>query len=281
MSEQLIVQVPLKHVMLDRDFNSRKTYDRIEELAEKIKAQGQITPIVVEPTGNDRMPYRLIAGFRRYLAVQALKGETINAIVREPSKTEKEAFLVNFSENVARDELTAFEVAASLSRMKNDYKMSAKEIQAFLNVSKGFSKSNVNHLTSAIEKLHPKILKAWQAEHPACTMQNIIKWKSLEAAEQLEAFEEAAALKSEAQGGEAGEGEGDEKAATQTRISRAKIEDALLSARAALKEGVKGAEYVVASLKFVLGFKDSVALKAGDVIFYDPRTVEVEEDDAE
>lgn len=269
MSEQLL-EIQPSEILVDEKFNSRAKYERIDDLAKRIKAEGQTVPVIVSPTGNSKTPYRLVAGFRRYLAVSSLKGPKLKAIVRD-IKTEKEAFLVNLSENIARDDLTPYEVAVSLVRLRDTYKMSATEIGAFLNVSKGFSKSNINHLISAVEKLHTKILQAWKDEHPACTMHNIIKWKSLTHDEQLEAFSGAAAVKADAgddgEDIETGGGDsGEEKPKPAARINRAVIEEALAAAKGS---DAKGAEYVIECLRFVLG--KSTKLKAGDTVIYDPK----------
>ncbi|MGD9265511.1 MAG: ParB/RepB/Spo0J family partition protein, partial [Lysobacterales bacterium] len=55
--------------------------DRLEELAESIRQQGLIQPVVVRPTGEGQ--YQLIAGERRWRAAQLAGVEKIPAIVRD------------------------------------------------------------------------------------------------------------------------------------------------------------------------------------------------------
>lgn len=286
MAEQTMITVPVTQIKVDKAFNTRKKYERIEELAGQIEAQGQLVPVIVEPTDDKRFPYKLVAGFRRYLAVEHLKRKDILAVVR-PSKSEKDSFLGNVLENLSRDDLSAYEVACMLLRMKEEYKMTAKEVQSYLATSKGFSKSNINNLTAAASKLPKRILEAWAAEHPACTIPNINKWTALAASGDtdgaLAAFDEAVAAKEDSggsEGGEGGESEGEAKKA-QKRVSRATIESALEAAKAANKEGVKGAAHIVETLRFVLGKVGKI--KVDDVVFFDPKAVEAdpEEDDVE
>ncbi len=60
--------------------------DKIKELAQTIRTHGIIQPIVVRK--NSEGSYELIAGERRWRAVQSLEWETVPAIIREMSDTE-------------------------------------------------------------------------------------------------------------------------------------------------------------------------------------------------
>ncbi|MFP3427517.1 ParB/RepB/Spo0J family partition protein, partial [Pseudoalteromonas sp. SIMBA_162] len=55
--------------------------EALEELADSIRAQGVMQPIVVRPVGEGR--YELIAGERRWRASQLAELDTIPAVVRE------------------------------------------------------------------------------------------------------------------------------------------------------------------------------------------------------
>ena len=55
--------------------------DRLRELAESIRAQGVVQPVVVRPLAGER--YELIAGERRWRAAQLAGLREVPAVVRE------------------------------------------------------------------------------------------------------------------------------------------------------------------------------------------------------
>ena len=55
--------------------------DALEELAESIRAQGVMQPIVVRPVGDNR--YEIIAGERRWRAAQLAELDSIPAVLRD------------------------------------------------------------------------------------------------------------------------------------------------------------------------------------------------------
>src|SRR5699024_3061687 len=87
--------------------------EKIEELAQTIEIHGIIQPIVVRKIEKGR--YELIAGERRWRAVQSLGWSQIPAIIREMSDTETAS--VALIENLQREELTVIEEAAAYQRL--------------------------------------------------------------------------------------------------------------------------------------------------------------------
>lgn len=87
--------------------------DKIKELAQTIRTHGIIQPIVVRK--NTEGSYELIAGERRWRAVQSLEWETVPAIIREMSDTETAS--VALIENLQREELTVIEEALAYERL--------------------------------------------------------------------------------------------------------------------------------------------------------------------
>ncbi|MEC8900264.1 MAG: ParB/RepB/Spo0J family partition protein, partial [Pseudomonadota bacterium] len=57
--------------------------EALEELADSIRAQGVMQPIVVRPVGKDR--YEIIAGERRWRAAQLAELDVIPAVIRHVS----------------------------------------------------------------------------------------------------------------------------------------------------------------------------------------------------
>src|SRR4051794_16970432 len=86
---------------------------KIEELALTIHTHGIIQPIVVRPTEGEE--YELIAGERRWRAVQTLGWDTIPAIVKDFNDTETAS--VALIENLQREELSSIEEAVAYAKL--------------------------------------------------------------------------------------------------------------------------------------------------------------------
>jgi ParB family chromosome partitioning protein len=107
----------------------RKEFDpsALQELAESIKRHGVIQPIVVLPVGDQ---YRIVAGERRCRASQIAKLKTIPALIR--NHKELEELEISLVENVQRVDLSPLEQAVSISKLRDQFSLSLKEIAAKL-----------------------------------------------------------------------------------------------------------------------------------------------------
>jgi len=98
--------------------------ETLSELAQSIKAQGVMQPIVVRPLPGGRNPgesqrYEIIAGERRWRAAQMAGLADIPAIVREvPDET---AVAMALIENIQREDLNPLEEARALSRLIEEF----------------------------------------------------------------------------------------------------------------------------------------------------------------
>jgi ParB/RepB/Spo0J family partition protein len=114
-----ILQIKLSDINADEDWNCRGHIppSSVVELAKDIVEQGLIQPVTVAPQKEGK-PYKLIAGYRRYLAHTINKTPTIKAIVNEEMADEDKATLFNLSENLQREDLTIMQEANAVSRLK-------------------------------------------------------------------------------------------------------------------------------------------------------------------
>ena len=105
----------------------------LEELAESIKKNGLLQPILVRsmPDGT----YQIIAGERRWQACRQLRMEKVPAIVREAG--DDEAIILALIENIQRSDLNPIEEAYGYRRMMERGKMTQAEVAQA--VSKGRS----------------------------------------------------------------------------------------------------------------------------------------------
>lgn len=109
-----VVQVPVDRVQPNRYqpraiFNSEK----ISELAQTIHTHGMIQPIVLRRLNEE--DYELIAGERRWRAVQSLGWEKIPAIIRDMNDSQTAS--VALIENLQREELTVIEEALAYAKL--------------------------------------------------------------------------------------------------------------------------------------------------------------------
>lgn len=89
----------------------------LDELAQSIRSQGLMQPVVVRPLEGER--YEIIAGERRWRACQLAGLERIPALVREVS--DEAAIAMALIENIQREDLNPLEEAQGLSRLVKEF----------------------------------------------------------------------------------------------------------------------------------------------------------------
>ena len=105
--------------------------EEIQQLAESIRQNGQIAPIVVRKMDDS---FELIVGERRWRASQLLKKDTINAVIIEAD--EKTSAVLSIVENVQREDLNSMEEAESLERLINEFSMSHEDVAKYISKSR-------------------------------------------------------------------------------------------------------------------------------------------------
>ncbi|GIX45805.1 MAG: chromosome partitioning protein ParB [Candidatus Tectimicrobiota bacterium] len=96
---------------------------RLQELAQSIKAQGLLQPIVVRrhPEG-----FELIAGERRLRAAQLAGYDTVPALIRDAD--DREVLLLALLENLQRDDLNPLEEARAYQRLVAEFGLRQEDI---------------------------------------------------------------------------------------------------------------------------------------------------------
>jgi ParB family chromosome partitioning protein len=92
---------------------------KVRELAESMRAQGQLQPIIVRPLEGGG-GYELVAGWHRYEAGKKLRWKSIRATVLEGLSADQ-AELVEIDENLVRSELSSIEHDLHVARRKELY----------------------------------------------------------------------------------------------------------------------------------------------------------------
>lgn len=111
----------------------RKTFqdEKIEELAQSIKENGLIQPIIVRKSGRD---YEIVAGERRYRAFLLLKEKEIPAIIKEFD--DQQSSRVALIENIQRQNLNPIEEAAAYKSLIDEHGLKQGELGEILGKSR-------------------------------------------------------------------------------------------------------------------------------------------------
>ena len=97
--------------------------ERLDELAQSIRANGIIQPLVVRRAG-DR--YQLVAGERRWRAAKLAGTQQVPVVVREiPDDRLLEITLI---ENIQREDLNAIETAVAFDRMMREFTLTPEQV---------------------------------------------------------------------------------------------------------------------------------------------------------
>ena len=136
--DQNVQQIPIDRI--SRNINQpRKVFfdDELQSMADSIRELGQFTPILVRQIDTG---YELIAGERRWRAMQSLEYDFIKAIVIKAS--DKDSALIAIVENVQREQLNAIEESDAFIKLQKDYSMTHEDISKYT----GKSRSHVTNL---------------------------------------------------------------------------------------------------------------------------------------
>lgn len=97
--------------------------ERLEELAQSIRTNGIIQPLVVRKSGAR---YQLVAGERRWRAAKLAGIEQVPALIRDVA--DEHLLEITLVENIQREDLNPIETAIAFERMIKDLHLDAAEI---------------------------------------------------------------------------------------------------------------------------------------------------------
>ena len=99
--------------------------DTLEELADSIRAQGVVQPILVRHLSGDSGRYEIIAGERRWRAAQMAGLGEIPAVIRDVP--DESAVAISLIENIQRENLNPLEEAGALNRLIQEFEMTHQQ----------------------------------------------------------------------------------------------------------------------------------------------------------
>ncbi len=142
------IDVPV-HRIVPSPFQPRRHFDaeRLQELAEAIRAQGIIEPLVVRAVaqaglGDPR--YELIAGERRLRAAKEAGLETVPVVVGDFD--DRTALEVSLVENLAREDLGAVDEARAFVRLVREFALSHEQIAQRIGKSRPYVSNTIRLL---------------------------------------------------------------------------------------------------------------------------------------
>lgn len=150
-------------ISVGRSLRRELDEDSLNVLALSIRRNGLLQPLCVERCDNSLQEYRLVAGYRRYLACCTAKLRRIPCIVHQ---TQSRPGLINLIENLQRDDLTYFEQAYAIRQLTMDYSMTQREISERVGLSES-AISNKLRLLRINEKQQRTIQAAGLSERHA------------------------------------------------------------------------------------------------------------------
>jgi len=121
--------------------------EALDELAQSIRSQGVIQPVVVRKSGDK---YELIAGERRWRAAELAGLSKVPAIVKE--LTDDAAIAMSLIENIQREDLNAIEEAVALNRLLHEFSLTHQEVADVV----GRSRTAVSNLVRLL-RLQPVV----------------------------------------------------------------------------------------------------------------------------
>jgi ParB family chromosome partitioning protein len=107
-------------------FQPRREFDetQLEELANSIAASGLLQPVVVRPRPGG--VHELIAGERRWRAVQRLGWKQIPAVIKDVD--DRALLTLALIENLQRDDLSPIDAALGYQRLMDEFKLPQQEV---------------------------------------------------------------------------------------------------------------------------------------------------------
>jgi ParB family chromosome partitioning protein len=129
-------------------YQPRQNFDQqsLQELADSIRSQGIVQPIVVRPEGDH---FELVAGERRWRAAQIAGLQKIPAVIRELDS--KSAAAISLIDNIQREDLNPLEESQALMRLIDEFDLTHQQVADAV----GRSRVSVSNLLRLLDLADP------------------------------------------------------------------------------------------------------------------------------
>ncbi len=121
-------------------FQPRREFDQeaLQTLADSIKAQGVLQPVVVRPVAADR--FEILSGERRWRAAQLAGLDSVPVVIKDVN--DEAAIAIGLIENIQREDLNPVEEGLGLKRLQDEFGLNQEQVAAAV----GRSRSAVANL---------------------------------------------------------------------------------------------------------------------------------------
>ena len=125
--------------------------EALDDLANSIKSQGIIQPIVVRPISDHS--YEIIAGERRWRAAQIAELDNVPCLIKHVP--DEAAVAIALIENIQREDLNAMEEAIALERLLIEFELTHQEVAEAVGKSRTTVSNllRLNNLNSEVKTL--------------------------------------------------------------------------------------------------------------------------------
>jgi ParB family transcriptional regulator, chromosome partitioning protein len=128
-----LVQLPVGALTVNvRQPRRRADPEGIAELADSVRVQGIVQPVIVRPLEDGR--YELVAGERRWRAARVAGLATVPAIIRPGD--DRDSLLLALVENVAREDLSPVDEARAYAVLQDEFGLSLGDVAEHVGRSK-------------------------------------------------------------------------------------------------------------------------------------------------
>ena len=145
-------KIPIQNILRNQS-QPRKNFNKssLEELANSIKEQGVIQPIVVRPSSSQNGKYEIIAGERRWLASQNAGLHEVPVVILNVDDVKSLEFAI--VENVQRQDLNPVEESRGYQRLVDDFNYNQDKLSKFIGKSRSYIANSLRLLSLPSEVL--------------------------------------------------------------------------------------------------------------------------------
>ncbi len=175
--------VPIQYLVSGK-FQPRKVFDQteLEELAESIKSNGILQPILVRSLTENSSNYEIIAGERRWRASQIAKLHEVPVIIREFD--DETALGVAMIENLQRSDLNPIEEAEGYRTMMHVFQYTQEKLSTHIGKSRSHI-ANVLRILSLSKNIRRHIINGELSFGHARSLVTLSEEKAVELAEEI------------------------------------------------------------------------------------------------
>ncbi len=155
--------------------------DKLRELADSIRAQGVVQPVVVRPL-TDEGQYEIIAGERRWRAAQMAGLQEVPVVIRHIN--DQTALAIALIENIQRENLNPLEEAEAFLRLIDEFDLTHQQVADAVGRSR-VSISNALRLNDLQDDVKTMLLRGDIEMGHARALLGLNKTAQLEAAQKV------------------------------------------------------------------------------------------------